>query len=230
MGPSRRVMVVAGEQNRRVEVGGIELGPCVLGEVDGGTDALPQQEVGNPHFAGGSHHDVDLRKFRIVHVCIHGFDSHRVPRSKRSASRIGDLSATAVVECNGQGHSGVVARIVDRPLYGASHMARGARSSVIERSTDPSDSNVVGVQLVEAAEQALMESEDVAYLLSGSDPVLGRETENREVIDVACDAEPNDIGQVFLTSRVSGGARKALALSPASVSVHDASHVHESSR
>lgn len=109
-------------------------------------------------------------------------------------------------------------------------MARCAGTSIIEWSTDPSDTNVVGVQLIEPSEQALVEAEDVANLLSRSDPVLGRKTENGEVVDVSCNAESNHGGQVLLAGSVTSSARQALALSPATVSVHDACHVHETSR
>lgn len=75
-----------------------------------------------------------------------------------------------------------------------------------------------------------METEDVAYLLSGSDPVLGREAEDREIVDVSCDAQSNHSGKVLLAGGMPSGARKTLALRPTPVSVHDACHVHEDSR
>jgi hypothetical protein len=102
--------------------------------------------------------------------------------------------------------------------------------TIVEGPTDPSDPHIVGVQLIEPSEQALVQTEDVANLLSGSDPVLGREAENGEVVDFSCDAQSNHSGQVLLAGGVPSGARKTLALSPTPISVHDACHVHEESR
>src|SRR4051812_32448625 len=47
------------ERDRSVEVGGVEIGPGAVGEVNLRTRALPEHEVRHPQFAARSDHHVD---------------------------------------------------------------------------------------------------------------------------------------------------------------------------
>src|SRR3954451_15298069 len=68
--PTLRAGSSSGDGDCCVELGLTEVGPCLLGEVDGRARRLPQHEVGDAPFTRGAHHDVDGRKLREVHVRV----------------------------------------------------------------------------------------------------------------------------------------------------------------
>ena len=99
----------------------------------------------------------------------------------------------------------------------------GVRASErVERAADPLDPHVQLVELVDPAEQLLVQAEDVADLGPRPHPVLGRESEHRQPADVAPDGHPDETGQVLLALGVAVGPGAAAPVRPAPVAVHDA--------
>ena len=100
--------------------------------------------------------------------------------------------------------------------------ARSLCLGFIERSPDPANAHVVGIQLFDSSEEFLVQRQDVAYLGAGSDPVFGAETKDGQPSDVALGGVANHLGKVFFTSGVSVRPWKAPTTSPATIAVHDA--------
>ena len=75
----------------------------------------------------------------------------------------------------------------------------------VERAADPLDPHVQLVELVDPAEQLLVQAEDVADLGPRPDPVLGREAEHGQPADVAPHGQPDETGQVLLALGVTVG-------------------------
>jgi hypothetical protein len=127
-----------------------------------------------------------------------------------SASVLGgvhELGPAAVVEGDGQHHAGVLRGVGNRLADRSLDVLRGARPRCVERAAHPLDAHVQPVQLVDAPEELAMQTEDVAHLATGADPVLGREPEDRQPADVAGDGDPDQGCQVLLALGVAVGAR-----------------------
>ena len=101
-------------------------------------------------------------------------------------------------------------RLADRPL----DVLRGAGLGRVERPADPLDPHVQLVELLDPAEQLVVQAEDVADLGARADPVLGREAEDGQPADVAADGDAHEAGQVLLALGVALGAGQARGARP----------------
>src|SRR5204863_4293611 len=102
----------------------------------------------------------------------------------------------------------------------AAHDRRDARAGA-RVAPDPADLHVVGVHLLAAPEDLLVQPEDEVDLEPGTSPVLGGEPVGGEPPDAEAVGRAHDLGQAFLALAVTLGARQTLAFGPTAVAVHD---------
>ena len=204
-----------------VELGSTEVGPRTIGEEDARMCCLPQQEVGYTGLTRGSYEEVHRGERWVVQS---GIDrGHR--RGRRATCGSCNLRPAPVIERHGQDHSGVVLGVVDGLGDCLLYRLGSSRSGLVERATDPIDTNVVGIEFIDAPEEFSVETQDVANFGRWTNPIFGAESKDGQPADSSFGCGTNDVGEGFFSRGVAGGARQATALGPTSIAVHDAGHV-----
>src|SRR3990170_8687159 len=166
------------------EEGALDLFDAEVGPVGGGVvvlrvGRLPEEEVREPHLAGGADHQVGVRQagrrqVRREELLVDPLGRH--PVLDDPAHGVDDLLAAAVVEGDVDGDAGVVFRELDRVLDAAAEVGRErvkvaqvaqAHAVLVER---------LQLTFDEVADQA----DEGVHLSLGPAPVLGGEGVKRE--------------------------------------------------
>ena len=195
------------ERDGGVEFVRVEVGPRPIGVVRRCAVGLPEKEVRHTMFTRSAHHHIDRGHVGLIHAGSQSIDGDRTRRSQGPSAGLDDFGSTAVVECDCQCHLLVVPRVGDRLFDRSLNEHWRTRRGVVEGAADPLDSHPEFVQFGHPTEEATVESEDVANLPARTYPVLGRETEHREPVDVATYGGSDDLGQILLASRVASRPR-----------------------
>src|SRR5829696_8602449 len=197
-----------------------EVRPQSIGHVKLGVGYLPEQEVGDAQLAAGPDYEIHLGYLGRVEVAgegslvdILGGEAVRdyAPR------RVHDLRAAAVVES----HVDIELVVVGGELLRLPHGLQDRSGEVLAASEEPQASAAL-VQVGHVVRGDLeKERHQGVHLVLRASPVLGREGVEGERLYADPAGGLEQRGEDLDAGAVARGARKAAALGPAPVAVHD---------
>ena len=99
---------------------------------------------------------------------------------------------------------------------------------LVKWTPDPLDSDVIGIQLLDAPKETFVQRKNVFHLCWRTNPVLCRKTKNGEPPNIAIGAHTNYFSQIVLAGSVPFSAGEPATRRPATIAVHDAGDMDRS--
>src|SRR5580693_5559400 len=216
---ARGVLVERGEEGRVVEIR-----PQDREEHEFGVGRLPEQEIRQPHFAGGANDEIGVGKAsrveplgQFVRPDRPSVEAPVANVDRQTPRRLEDFLPPAVIES----HREREPVIAGGQGFGLDDEPDDVTREIVPFADDP-DPDAIGVEFSEiVANEPLEEAHQHRHLLRRTAPVLRREAIDRKELHAALDRRTDNPAHGLDAAPMALEARQAARLSPTAVAVHD---------